>query len=275
MKGSIGWYKNQWLDINNIFIAATDRGLKFGDGIFETILIKHNKPILFDEHIKRLEKSSKILNINLKLNKLNLKRIINEGITKLSIKDNEFGSVRINYSRGTNKGRSLKINSSSITNSVDNLWLEFYQIQPDFAPISVYISQQEKRNEFSLISKCKTFSYNQSIQVLLEANQKSFDDSILLNTSGELCCGSTFNLLIKRNTHWITPRKESGCLEGIMVEKALKLKIAKEELIFPEFQEDDIIVAINSLSCRQINKVNDLKLRSNFDPIYFWKLLYN
>lgn len=275
MKGSIGWYKNQWLDINNIFISATDRGLKFGDGIFETILIKHNKPILFDEHIKRLEKSSKILNINLKLNKLNLKRIIDEGITKLSIKDNEFGSVRINYSRGTNKGRSLKINSSSITNSVDNLWLEFYQIQPDFAPISVYISQQEKRNEFSLISKCKTFSYNQSIQVLLEANQKSFDDSILLNTSGELCCGSSFNLLIKRNTHWITPRKESGCLEGIMVEKALKLKIAKEELIFPEFQEDDIIVAINSLSCRQINKVNDLKLRSTFDPIYFWKLLYN
>ena len=275
MKGSIGWYKNQWLDINNIFISATDRGLKFGDGIFETILIKHNKPILFDEHIKRLEKSSKILNINLKLNKLNIKRIINEGIAKLSLKDNEFGSVRLNYSRGTNKGRSLKINSSSITNSVDNLWLEFYQIQPDFAPISVYISQQEKRNEFSLISKCKTFSYNQSIQVLLEANQKSFDDSILLNTSGELCCGSSFNLLIKRNTHWITPRKESGCLEGIMVEKALKLKIAKEQLIFPEFHEDDIIVAINSLSCRQINKVNDLKLRSTFDPIYFWKLLYN
>ena len=211
----------------------------------------------------------------IKLNKLNIKRIINEGISKLSLKDNEFGSVRLNYSRGTNKGRSLKINSTSITNSLDNLWLEFYQIQPDFAPISVYISQQEKRNEFSLISKCKTFSYNQSIQVLLEANQKSFDDSILLNTSGELCCGSSFNLLIKRNTNWITPRKESGCLEGIMVEKALKLKIAKEELIFPKFQEDDIIIAINSLSCRQIHKVNDLKLKSNFDPIYFWELLYN
>ena len=60
-----------------------------------------------------------------------------------------------------------------------------------------------------------------------------------------------------------------------MVEKALKLKIAKEELIFPEFKEDDIIIAINSLSCRQINKVNDLKLRSSFDPIYFWELLYN
>ena len=60
-----------------------------------------------------------------------------------------------------------------------------------------------------------------------------------------------------------------------MVSKALKLKIAKEELISPEFQNDDIVVAINSLSCRQINQVNDLKLKTKFDPIYFWDLLYS
>ena len=60
-----------------------------------------------------------------------------------------------------------------------------------------------------------------------------------------------------------------------MISKALKLKIVKEELISPEFQNDDIIVAINSLSCRQINQVNDLKLQHKFDPIYFWDLLYS
>ena len=275
MRKSLGWYKNQWLDIDNIFISANDRGLKFGDGIYETILIKENQPILFHAHIKRLEKSARILNMNLKINKLNLKQLIYKGIKKLSLKNNQFGSIRINYSRGSNKGRSLKICETLEANNRDNLWLEFYQIKPNFSPISVSICQSEKRNEFSLISKCKTFSYNQSIKALSEANQKSFDDSIFLNTSGELCCGSTFNLLIKRNEQWITPRKESGCLEGIMVEKALKLKIAKEAMIFPEFDEDDIIIAINSLSCKQIKKINNLKLISKFDPIYFWKLLYN
>ena len=60
-----------------------------------------------------------------------------------------------------------------------------------------------------------------------------------------------------------------------MVSRALKLKIVNEELITPKFQEDDIIVAINSLSCRQINQVNDLKLKAKFDPIYFWDLLYS
>ncbi len=275
MRKSIGWYKNQWLDIDNIFISANNRGLKFGDGIFETILIKQNKPVLFKEHLNRLEKSSKLLNFNLKINRVVLEEIIHEGIRSLSLQNDQYASVRINYSRGKNRGRSLKINSILESNCLDNLWLEFYQIKPDFSPISVYISELEKRNEYSLISKCKIFSYNQSIQALSEANQKYFDDSILLNTSGELCCGSTFNLLIKRNNQWITPRKESGCLEGIMVTKAIKLKIVKEELIFPKFLDDDIIVAINSLSCRPIKKVNDLKLRTNFDPSYFWDLLYN
>ncbi len=275
MRKTLGWYKDQWLDIDKILISANNRGLKFADGIFETILIKETTPVLLDEHLQRLEKSSKILNINLKINKFTLRQLINDGIRKLDLKNDEFASVRINYSRGTNEGRTITINSTLETKDLDNLWLEFYRIKPNFNPISVFISKKEKINEFSLIGKCKTFSYNQAIQVLTEANEKSLDDSILLNTSGELCCGSTFNLLIKRNNQWITPRKESGCLEGIMVEKALKLKIVKEELIYPEFQNDDILVAINSLSCRQINQVNDLKLRPKFDPIYFWDLLYN
>ena len=60
-----------------------------------------------------------------------------------------------------------------------------------------------------------------------------------------------------------------------MVSKALKLKIVKEELIAPEFQNDDIVVAINRLSCRQINQVNNLKLKHKLDQIYFWDILYS
>ena len=149
---TLGWYKDQWLDIDKIFIAANNRGLKFADGIFETILIKENKPILFDEHLKRLEKSSKILHFNLKINKLTLRQLIQDGIKKLSLKNDQFASVRINYSRGTNKSRTLTIDSTSETKDLDNLWLEFYRIKPNFNPISVCISQTEKINEFSLIS---------------------------------------------------------------------------------------------------------------------------
>ena len=271
---SIGWHKNKWLDIENIYISANDRGLKFGDGIFETVLIKNNNAILIDEHIQRLENSSRVLNISLNINKSYLKDIIDLGIKKLSLKNNQLGSIRINYSRGLNKGRSIRINKNQQDYDINNLWIEFYLIKPNFSPISAFISKTEKRNQFSLINQCKTFSYNQSIQVLIEANKKLFDDCLMLNTANELCCGSTFNILIKRNNTWITPRKESGCLQGIMVKKAIELKIIKEEFILPKFYKNDILIAINSLSCRQINKVNDMKFKTTFDPKYFWDLLY-
>ena len=274
MKRSIGWYKDKWLDIENISISANDRGLKFGDGIFETILIKNNKAILINEHIQRLEKNSKVLEMGLNINKLYLKEIINEGIKKLSLKQDQLGSIRINYSRGLNKGRSIKINKE-LQNYINNLWIEFYVIKPNFSPIKTFISQTEKRNQHSIINQCKTFSYNQSIQVLIEANKKLFDDCLMLNTSNELCCGSTFNILLKRNNKWITPRKESGCLQGIMRNKAIELKLIEEDFILPKFYNDDILIAINSLSCRQITKVNNLDFISNFNPKYFWKLLYN
>lgn len=275
MKQSIGWHKDKWLDIENIYISANDRGLKFGDGIFETVLIRNNNAVLIDEHIKRLENSSRVLNINLNINKSHLKDIINLGITKLSLKNHQLGSIRINYSRGLNKGRSIRINNDQIEDDKNNLWIEFYLLKPNFSSISTFISQTEKRNQYSLINQCKTFSYNQSIQILIEANKKLFDDCLMLNTANELCCGSTFNILLKRNNKWITPRKESGCLQGIMVKKAIKLNILKEELILPKFYNDDILIAMNSLSCKQINRVNDIQFITTFDPKYFWELLYN
>ena len=109
MNLSIGWHKGKWLDIENIYISANDRGLKFGDGIFETILIKNNNAILIDEHIQRLENSSKVLSIDFNIDKSFLKKIIIQGIKKLSLKNDQLGSIRINYSRGLNKGRSIRI----------------------------------------------------------------------------------------------------------------------------------------------------------------------
>jgi branched-subunit amino acid aminotransferase/4-amino-4-deoxychorismate lyase len=47
MRESLGWYKDQWLDIDKILISANNRGLKFGDGIFETILIKKKQTYSF------------------------------------------------------------------------------------------------------------------------------------------------------------------------------------------------------------------------------------
>ena len=274
MNRNIGWKDNKWEEINKINISIIDRGLKFGDGVFETILIRNKKAILLKEHLQRFENNLHLLNYNFQINNQFLEKIINKGIDKLNLNSNEYGSIRINYSRGLNIERSLKVNTGNNVFNPKNLWIEFYLIEIDFNQIKVQISETEKRNEFSLLSKCKTFNYAQSIQTLIEANKKNFNDSILLNTQNELCCGTTFNILLKRNNQWLTPRKESGCLQGIMRSKLLDLKLIKEAYLIPDFNKDDILIAINSLSCRQIKIVNDFQFELDFNTKYFWDLLY-
>ena len=274
MKKNIIWHDYKWKDINTMHLSIRDRGIRFSDGIFETILIKKNQAILFKEHIMRFNKSLNLLNFKFHLDIEFINKIINEGISKLSLNEDQVGSIRINYSRGLNKDRAIKIHDSYNEFNINNLWIEFCKIHLNLNPISVNISQKEKRNEYSLLSRCKTFSYNQSIQALIEANTNNFDDALMLNTKNELCCGTTFNLLLRRGNIWLTPRKESGCLSGIMVNQLLKLKLAKEDNLLPIFKEDDILLAINSLSCKQIIQIDDLKLKNYFDVKSFWEMLY-
>ena len=167
MNRNIGWKDSKWEKINNINISIIDRGLKFGDGLFETILIRNKKAILMEEHLQRFEKNLHLLNYNSQVNHQFLEKIINEGIDKLNLNSNEYGSIRINYSRGLNIERSLKVNTINKNFNYKNLWVEFYLIEVDFNQISVNISETERRNEFSLLSKCKTFNYTQSILSLI------------------------------------------------------------------------------------------------------------
>jgi len=274
MNRNIGWKDNTWQEINKINISIIDRGLKFGDGLFETILIRNNKAILVKEHLQRFERNLHLLNYNFRINHQFLEKIINHGIDKLGLNSNEYGSIRINYSRGINTERSIKVKKINQEFNPQNLWIEFYFIEVDFKQINVHISETEKRNEFSLLSRCKTFNYAQSIQTLIEANKKNFNDSILLNTQNELCCGTTFNILLRRDNQWVTPRKESGCLPGIMRSKLIDLNLIKEAYLIPKFHKDDILIAINSLSCRQIKRVNDFQFNLDFNTKYFWDILY-
>ena len=50
--------------INKKTISINDRAFNYGDGLFETILVKNNKIIYLKEHVRRLHKGCDIIRIN-------------------------------------------------------------------------------------------------------------------------------------------------------------------------------------------------------------------
>ena len=73
---NIGWKNKKWQKIDDIKISIKDRGLRFGDAIFETILIKDKKPVFLDEHIQRFKNNLKILKFDTIIDDLLLQKII-------------------------------------------------------------------------------------------------------------------------------------------------------------------------------------------------------
>ena len=50
--------------INKKTVSIFDRGFNYGDGLFETILVKNSFPLYLKNHIRRLHEGCLKLNIN-------------------------------------------------------------------------------------------------------------------------------------------------------------------------------------------------------------------
>jgi len=265
----LGWINGHWGNFQDLKVPINDRGLNFADGIFETILIFNGVPQLLDEHLNRWEKSANILEMNPPPSKEWLISLIKDGINRSQL-NNVNGVIRINWTRGPSTQRGIDISQTNL----HSFWLEIDSYQPNFESISTIISQTERRNSFSRLSYCKTFSYNQGIQARIEAKNAGFNDALLLNNNSEICCATTANILVKREDNWLTPPSNTGCLPGIMRQRGLDLNILTESVIEATPKDKDEWFLINSLSCRPIKQINKKKLNVKTNPQDFWlKLL--
>ena len=270
MTKAIAWINGSWGSLSTLSIPLDDRGLRLGDAIFETIIILNGEAKLLEEHLDRWGQNAKTLHMKSPPSKEWLEPLIRQGIYKAGI-EKRNGSIRLNWSRGSAKYRGINIKNQGNNSSDCRFWLEIHPGEPVFQTISTMISQTEMRNSNSLISYCKTFNYSQSIQVKIEAQMAGFDDALLLNANTEMCCGSTSNLIVKRKGIYLTPRIESGCLPGIMRQKALQLGIIKEEKLYAQPEEGDEWLLINSLSCQPIKLINNVELQVPENPRIFWE----
>jgi len=269
LKKSISWIDGHWEATNELFIPLSDRGLNLGDGIFETILIYEGQAKLLTKHLDRWHKSASIMHMASPPSKEWLMPLIDEAIRRSDLHQG-IGALRLNWSRGDNTLRGINIQPEMNLVSNHRFWLEINQIKNSFNSISTVISRYEQRNANSQLSQCKTFGYGQSIQTRFEANQSGSDEALLLSTNGQLCCGSTANLLVKREGEWLTPPLNSGCLPGIMRQQGLECGLVKETKINSYPCQKDEWLLINSLSCQPIKRVNDISLAICSNPKKLW-----
>ena len=249
----------RWAHPDLLSLPLSDRGLQLADGLFETLLVEQGQPLLLKQHLERWQRSAALLGMGPPPGAEALTPRIGEAVRRSGIHQ---GALRLNWSRGSG-GRGLDLPAAGAAQPIHRFWLQLSACQPAFSTLTTIISRHERRNAHSLVSHCKTFAYGGQIQARREARAAGADEALLLSSEGELCCGSTANLLVRRSGRWLTPPASSGCLPGVMRRQALETALAAEASLSPDdlFSSEGALL-INSLGCRPLSSCEGQELPS-------------
>lgn len=263
---AIAWIDGRWGNPEQLCLPLNDRGLLLADGLFETVLVEAGQPRLLAEHLGRWRRSAELLGMPEPPTDAALQPLLAEAVERSGIRD---GALRLNWSRGSG-GRGLDLPAELRP----RFWLQLTAQRPLFTAVRCRISALERR-QATLLSRCKTFAYGGAIQARREAQAAGDDDALLLGEGGQLCCASAANLLVWRRGRWLTPPLSSGCLPGVMRERALALGLAEEAEITAAALSswghagDGACLLINSLSCRPLASLDGRPLpRMAAEPLW-------
>lgn len=248
----------RWGAAADLGLPLDDRGLLLADGLFETVLVEEGQPRLLEQHHARWSRSAALLGMHPPPAAELLRALLAEAVARSGIGS---GALRLNWSRGGGGGRGLHPPAPG----GERFWLQLSRWTPTFAPLAVIVSPTERRCATSLLSRCKTFAYGAAIQARRQALAAGAEDALLESTAGGLCCGTAANLLLRLGERWLTPSLASGCLPGVMRQRALELGLVEEasEPVAAEALRDGSVrqaCLINSLGCRPLQSFEGVRL---------------
>jgi len=222
------------LDYDQPAIAVADQGLLYGYGVFDTLRIFKKKPFMLDRHIDRLVSSALILDINVTEVMSNIHLWLDEFILKTGLVD---AISRITVTKGVKDMPCIIISSRPFIYTAKHYMNGFS------AGVSAI-----KRNEHSPLAKIKSLNYLDNILARRMANDKGFDEALMLNGKDFLCECSMSNIFFVKDEILHTPAPDCGLLDGITgaLVKDTIAPVLNLSLIEGEYLCEDLICADES-----------------------------
>jgi 4-amino-4-deoxychorismate lyase len=202
-------------------IKATDRGLHYGDGLFETIAVHQGHPLLWQAHMVRLAEGCERLGFP----SLDPEQLAAE-VHQLS-RDDDKAVIKIIVTRGTG-GRGYRPPLEAQTTRI-----VFRYPWPSHADENSSIKLQLCRTRLGLNPALAGLKHLNRLEQVL-ARQEWGDDSsvegVMCDINGNLIEGTMSNLFIVRNGELLTPDLSECGIAGVMRRQVLGLA---EELSLP------------------------------------------
>jgi len=226
--------------VSDPVVPASDQGLMYGYGVFDTLRVRKSEPFMLDRHIERLLSAALTLYMNVKGIESELCRWVSEFISELSAGD---CVVRITLTKGSNDTPWVIITARPFVYT-------HKQYDTGFRACVSSI----KRNAHSPLAKIKSLNYLDNILAKRFAHENGFDEALMLNGEKKLCECSMSNLFFVRNKKIFTPMLDCGVLNGItravvieVVLPAFQLPLCEEKFTIDDLTNADEAFLTNSV----------------------------
>jgi branched-chain amino acid aminotransferase len=238
-----------FVNSNRAKISVFDRGFLYGDGLFETMRAYWGEVFRLGDHLDRLFRSAKEIELSFSYTRKELRNIIKR-ILKINSLSEAY--IRLTVTRGVSETGLISKPKSSPTLVI---------VARKFKPLSPSEYRrgwkativEPRQNQASPLSRLKSLNFLNNILARKEAKTKRVDEGILLNSVGDVTEASTSNIFLVKRGSIITPREESGLLPGITrgvvleLSNSLGLKAYKRRISLNELMAADEAFFTNSL----------------------------
>ncbi len=222
-------------------VSAGSRGLRFGDGLFETMKAIHGQVEFIDEHFARLWKGMQILQFNIP--KHFTPDFLQDEITGLLKKNKQLNNARIRLAVFRGNGGLY-----DEMNHIPNYVIETWPLADDIGKwnsnglvLGIY---KDAKKSCDILANIKHNNFLPYALAALHAKKQKWNDALLLNTEDGICDTTIANIFLIKNNIVYTPALSQGCIAGVMRKNIIdKLKAANIPIIEGILHIDDLLTA--------------------------------
>lgn len=212
-------------------IDATDRGLHYGDGLFETMRCENGRVRWLSHHLERLASGCQRLRI-----RMPDPAVLQDELNALA-SDHRRALLKLVVTRGSMVRRGYRPAGTEQATRIVSIhdWPT-----DDGTPLRLGVSSFHLANN-PLLAGIKHLSRLENVLAQQEAAERGLDEMVMCGSGGEAVCGSMSNLIVVTEKGMVTPALSSAGVCGVM--RTLSLAAAAAT---------GISLAVANIACAQL-----------------------
>ncbi len=232
-------------------IAISNRGMQYGDAVFETLKISAGKILFWEDHYFRLMASMRILRMEIPQT-FTLEFLESEILKTLDLEESKTHRVKLLVWRDAEGKYTPLDNKVGYSISSEILDAPFYTLNEEPYEVELY---KDHYVMSSLLSTLKTTNKVINVVGSIWAKENDYQNCLMINDKKQVIEALNGNLFLVKNGRIKTPPLTDGCLKGIIRKQILAILTAvpdyiiEEESISPfELQKADELFITNVIT---------------------------